>query len=61
VARTRGAFSVGPLARYLGQVSAHPGIQLEPLREVVVSDRIPSTGGTVERAVTRFRLGGVAP
>lgn len=61
VARTQGGFSVGPLARYLNQVAAHPGMQLEPLREVKVSDRVPSDGGRVEHAVTRFRMAGVAP
>lgn len=62
-ALTRKAFSVGPLAEYLARLNAHAGLQMEPLQEVSVSDRISVQGGreadSRERAVTRFRLKGV--
>lgn len=61
---THKAFSVGPLAEYVGHLGKHPGMQLEPLREISVSDRTPINGRTLgasEMAVTRFKLLGVTP
>lgn len=58
------AFSVGPLADYVARLGRHPGLQLEPLREVSVSDRTPLRGqalGATEMAITRFHLQGVTP
>jgi len=63
-AATRRAFSMGPLAEYVGRLEQHPGMALEPLREISVSDRTPVSGnnlGNNEMAVTRFKLIGVAP
>lgn len=62
-ALTRQSFSMGPLADYLRRLERHPGMKLDPLGEVSVSDRTAVTGGTqgpTDRAVTRFKLTGVA-
>lgn len=58
------AFSVGPLADYVARLGRHPGMRLQPLREVSVSDRTPLRGqalGATEMAITRFQLQGVTP
>jgi len=54
-------FSVGPLADYLRRLGNHPGMQLDPLRDVSVSDRTAISGqtqGPTDRAITRFKLSG---
>lgn len=56
---TGASFSVGPLARYLGQLQQVEGLELDPLREVSVSDRMePGASQPDARAVTRFALSG---
>lgn len=56
-------FSLGLLASYYAQVSAFPGLAMEPLREVVVADAPAggSPGPAPEQGFTRFHLGGTAP
>lgn len=62
VALSEGPFSVGPLAAYLRRVEACPGVVLQPLQEVQVSDRVDEATGTLaQRAVTRFSLEGRLP
>lgn len=56
------AFSVGPLAVYAEAISREEGVQLAPITQVSVSDRIDeSTDKLDQRAVTRFVLEGTAP
>jgi hypothetical protein len=60
-ALTSRRLSVGPLADYLQRLENHAGMQLDPLREVSVSDRTALAGqavGLTERAITRFKLSG---
>ena len=62
LAFTEKAFSVGPLAQYVGALAHEPGLVLAPLSEMSVSDRVdPSTDKPEQRAVTRFKLEGTAP
>jgi hypothetical protein len=60
---TRRGFSMGPLADYLLQLADYPGLDLEPLQEVVVTDRRSgeAPGFRPEQALTRFQLRGTAP
>lgn len=52
-------FSVGPLARYLEQLLKLEGLELDPLQEVSVSDRMEADSTQLAaRAVTRFTLNG---
>jgi hypothetical protein len=62
-ALTRESFSMGSLAKYFTLLAGHPGVRLEPLREVTVLDRPTdrSSGLPEEQAITRFRLEGSAP
>lgn len=58
-ARSGPGFSVGPLAHYLDQLLALEGLELDPLQEVSVSDRVDSGSAQLEaRAITRFSLNG---
>lgn len=62
VAETGGAFSLGPLARYLQDLGRAPGIALAPLKDVSVSDLTDEAQTrVVRRAVTRFQVEGTAP
>jgi hypothetical protein len=62
LAYTDAIFSVGPLARYLRILAAEPGVQLAPVREIKVSDRMQEGDVKLDqRAVTRFTLEGTAP
>ena len=62
-AHTRGGFSMGTLADYYSLLSAHPGMQLDPLRDIAVLDRPAekSSRAGAEQALTQFRFGGKAP
>jgi hypothetical protein len=56
------SFSVGPLARFVESINKLEGVQLAPITQVSVSDRISETGGTIDqRAITRFTIEGTAP
>jgi hypothetical protein len=58
-ALTESSFSVGPLAGYVSSLQRLPGLSLDPLREVSVSDRIVAgEPETPTRALTRFALSG---
>lgn len=48
-------FSLGFLAAYVRRVEEHPGLKLEPLKDVAVED------GGADRALATFRLAGTAP
>ena len=56
---TESGFSVGPLAQYLAQLQRLEGLELDPLHEVSVSDRMePGATRPDARAITRFTLSG---
>jgi hypothetical protein len=58
-ALTESSFSVGPLAGYVSGLQRFPGLSLDPLREVSVSDRIVAGEPEIPtRALTRFALSG---
>ncbi len=58
-ALTEGSFSVGPLAGYVADLQRLPGLSLDPLQEVSVSDRVVAgEPGVQSRATTRFALSG---
>ena len=54
-------FSVGPLAVYAEAISREEGVQLAPITQVSVSDRLDESQRLDQRAVTRFTLEGTAP
>ena len=55
-------FSVGPLAAYAEAISREAGVQLAPITQVSVSDRIDEAASTFDQqAITRFTLEGTAP
>lgn len=60
VAITRQGFSMGTMADYFKHLTGHPGMRLDPLKEVTVMDS-SETGLSPEHALTRFRLEGTAP
>jgi hypothetical protein len=60
VAVTRQGFSMGTVADYFKLLTGHPGMRLEPLKEVTVMDD-GEQGTSPEHALTRFRLEGTAP
>lgn len=61
-ALTEPSFSAGPLSLYLARLQAHPGLVLQPMREVQVLDRREENDSKIDqRAVARFRLEGSAP
>ena len=62
LAFTERSFSVGPLAQYLIAVSRLPGVTLEPVSELSISDRVVAGAdkGLDQMAITRFTLKGVA-
>jgi hypothetical protein len=57
-AHSRKNFSVGRVASYLAQVAAHPGLKLEPLKEVAVAD---GAKGALDHAQARFQFEGTSP
>ncbi len=58
-ALTGPGFSVGPLARYLEALLQIKGLELDPLREVSVSDRrVAGIAQPEAQAITRFSLSG---
>ena len=60
LAFTEKAFSVGPLAQYLVALGHQPGLRLQPVTEISISDRV--VAGSEKRmdqwAITRFTLKG---
>ncbi len=59
MAMTEGGFSVGPLAHYLAELQLLEGLELDPLHDVSVSDRMePGATRPEARAITRFTLSG---
>ena len=60
LAFTERSFSVGPLAQYLLALGHHPGLTLQPVSEVSISDRVvEGREKKVEQmAITRFTLKG---
>jgi hypothetical protein len=60
LAFTEASFSVGPLAQYLLALGRQTGVQLQPVTEVTISDRVlEGRDKQVEqRAITRFTLKG---
>ena len=62
LAFTERSFSVGPLAQYLIALSRQPGVALEPVSELSISDRVVagSEKAPDQLAITRFTLKGVA-
>jgi len=61
LAFTDNGFSVGPLAEYLNLLAREPGLVLNPVSEVSVSDRLEANSEKPQqRAVTRFTVQGTA-
>lgn len=63
-ALSQGHLSVGPMAQYMAWLQGFSGLQLQPLQDVSISDRVTEGGGRNgpdQRAVTRFTLMGEAP
>jgi len=58
-ALTQASFSVGPVAGYMANLQRLPGLALDPMKEVSVSDRmVAGDTGPQARALTRFTLSG---
>lgn len=58
-ALTHASFSMGPVAAYVANVQRLPGLALDPLKDVSVSDRmVAGEPGPQARALTRFTLSG---
>jgi hypothetical protein len=62
LAFTERSFSVGPLAQYLVALGRQPGVALQPVAEVTISDRVVDGRDKQldQMAITRFTLKGTA-
>ncbi len=62
LAYTDKTFSVGPLATFVAAIAEVRGVQLEPIQEVLISDRVDESLGRIDqRAITRFTITGRVP